>query len=164
MDVELRRLTPDDWRLWREVRLEALRESPGAFSSKLSDWQGTGDTEERWRSRLVGVSLNLVAFVDAKPAGVIGARCLDDGTVEVLSTWVAPWARGHGVGDALVDAVLRWAKRHAAVKAALDVYRTNQNAIRLYQRHGFVEAGAGAQESDEQRMECSLETPDPRLT
>lgn len=45
-------LTPDDWPIWRELRLAALAEAPQAFGSRLADWQGEGDREERWRDRL----------------------------------------------------------------------------------------------------------------
>jgi hypothetical protein len=50
--LELRTLESDDWRLWRELRLGALAEAPHAFGSTLAEWQGPGDREERWRSRL----------------------------------------------------------------------------------------------------------------
>lgn len=53
--LQLRVLAPEDWRLWRGLRLEALREAPYAFGSKLADWQGDGDTQERWRDRLATV-------------------------------------------------------------------------------------------------------------
>jgi hypothetical protein len=37
--IELRFLTPDDWSVWRSLRLSALAESPGAFGSRLADWR-----------------------------------------------------------------------------------------------------------------------------
>ncbi|WP_433718687.1 hypothetical protein ACQP2Y_30745 [Actinoplanes sp. CA-051413] len=49
--VETLVLAPDDL-IWRELRLEALREAGYAFGSQLADWQGDGDREERWRARL----------------------------------------------------------------------------------------------------------------
>ncbi|HEX5569527.1 MAG TPA: GNAT family N-acetyltransferase, partial [Streptomyces sp.] len=50
--IEIRTVTSDDWALWRELRLAALTEAPHAFGSRLADWQGAGDREERWRARL----------------------------------------------------------------------------------------------------------------
>jgi hypothetical protein len=67
--LELKILDIDDWRLWRELRIEALREAPYAFGSKLKDWRGAGDTEERWRARLREVPLNIIARLDGKPGG-----------------------------------------------------------------------------------------------
>ena len=73
--IELRVLSPDDWRVWRELRLAALAEAPEAFGSRLADWRGDGDREERWRDRLtIPGSCNFVALLDggdrqAWPAG-----------------------------------------------------------------------------------------------
>ena len=50
--IDILVLTPDDWPTWRELRLAALAEAPGAFGSRLADWQGDGDREQRWRDRL----------------------------------------------------------------------------------------------------------------
>ena len=67
--IELQVLTPDDWRVWRQLRLAALAEAPHAFGSRLADWQGEGDREERWRARLgIPGSFNVVAVLDGEPA------------------------------------------------------------------------------------------------
>ena len=132
----------EDWASWRALRLAALAEAPYAFSSKLADWQGAGDTEERWRNRLTGVPFNVVAELDSQPAGMVGSTLPDVGaTVELLSMWVAPFARGRGVGDALVGAVVGWAEDHHAMAIVLRVIQGNQAATVLYRRHGFNETG-----------------------
>ena len=95
--MELRRLTPDDWRLWRELRMEALREAPSAFGSTLADWQGAGDREERWRERLMTVSFNVAALKDGRPVGMVSG-VQGELDVELISLWVAPYARGRGWG------------------------------------------------------------------
>ena len=64
-------LTTDEWRLFRELRLEALREAPYAFGSTLESWQGDGDTEERWRDRLNNVPFNVIAYLEGVPAGIV---------------------------------------------------------------------------------------------
>lgn len=136
--IEIQYLTPDDWSLWRELRLEALAESSHAFGSTLADWTGPGDTEQRWRARLTDVPCNIVLRLDGSPAGMVGAHLRDDGTVELISLWVAPAARGRGVGDAAVRAVLDWA---APREVVLSVKSANATAAALYRRHGFLDAG-----------------------
>jgi len=65
--IDVRTVGVEDWRLWRDLRLEALREAPYAFGSTLAEWQGEGDTEVRWRARLSTVRLNVVAYLNGRP-------------------------------------------------------------------------------------------------
>jgi ribosomal protein S18 acetylase RimI-like enzyme len=142
--IELRVLTPDDWRSWRELRLAALAEAPYAFGSRLSDWQDEGDREERWRGRLsIPGSHNIIAVLDGKPAGMVsGVPAEDeDGAAELISMWVSPAARGHGLGDRLIRAVEDWAGQAGAGVLKLAVSDGNQNAIALYRRSGFGDTG-----------------------
>jgi len=145
-EINLRRIGPEDWPLFRGLRLDALAEAPYAFGSKLADWQGPRDTEARWRARLSDVPLNLVAEWCGTPAGMVSGTAPDpNGSVELISMWVAPVARGRGVGDALVKAVVEWAAREQASRVVLAVFETNRCALDLYRRHGFVETGAASE-------------------
>lgn len=152
--LSLMLLTQDDWSLWRDLRLQALGEAPYAFGSRLADWQGAGDIEARWRERLLSVPFNLVAVFNKVPVGMGSATERDRyGTVELISMWVAPSGRGHGVGDALIDAVVQWARKQEALRVSLDVTEGNLHATKLYLRHGFVEMGKLAQTSPEDAPE-----------
>lgn len=156
-DIELRRLTPDEWPLWRSIRLDALSEAPYAFVSTLADWQGVGDSKDRWRSRLMDVSFNVVAVLDGSGVGQVSATHLDEFlSVELISMWVSPQARGRGVGDALIDAVLGWAADCGADSVSLAVKSTNQHAIALYERTGFVAQGKNPGAPDERRMQMRI--------
>jgi ribosomal protein S18 acetylase RimI-like enzyme len=139
--IAVRILGVDDWRDWRALRLAALVEAPDAFSSRLADWQGDGDREERWQDRLTGRWHNVVAELDGRPAGMASGLLPDDGPAELLSTWVAPFARGRGVGDALVSSVVAWAQQEGRGEVRLQVREANPAAIALYARHGFVDRG-----------------------
>ncbi|MEU8298463.1 GNAT family N-acetyltransferase [Micromonospora sp. NPDC048909] len=141
--AEIRVLTPDDWKAWREVRLGALAEAPYAFGARLSDWQGNGDREERWRNRLaIPGSHNLIAEFDGRPAGMVsGVPTPTAGTLELISMWVHPAARGRGVGDTLVSSVVRWAQKSGGDQLRLAVTHGNEAAVGLYRRHGFVTTG-----------------------
>ena len=49
--------------------------------------------------------------------------------------------RGRGVGRALLDEAIRWARAQGLHKLTLDVFPHNDAAIALYRRAGFVEEG-----------------------
>jgi len=142
--LEVHELGPGDWPAWRSIRLAALTESPAAFTTALADWEGAGDTEHRWRARLESVPFNVVARRDSRDVGMVSAMPRgEQGEVELLSLWVAPEARGSGVGDALVGAVVDWARGRAARWLVLRVREGNQAAERLYRRHGLARSGGG---------------------
>jgi ribosomal protein S18 acetylase RimI-like enzyme len=143
-----------DWQLWRRLRRAALAEAPTVFGSTLADWSGPGDTEERWRGRLDGVGLNLVLTLDGEPTGMVSATAPGaDGAVQLISLWVSPAGRGRGVGDEAVGQVVAWAHReHPGVPVTLSVRIDNHHARRLYERHGFVDAGPSPDGPDERRM------------
>lgn len=141
-DILIRTLSPDEWRVFRELRLAALGEAPHAFQTALAEWQGAGDTEQRWRKRLTDVPLNLVAYLDGVAAGIVSATTPHSNVgTELISMWVAPFARGKGVGAALIDAVVSWARTRGLAHVSLDVRETNDSARLLYERCGFVDRG-----------------------
>ncbi|HEX3813685.1 MAG TPA: GNAT family N-acetyltransferase [Mycobacteriales bacterium] len=139
--IEIRELTVEDWRDWRELRLQALADAPYAFGSRLADWQGDRDSEERWRGRLAGNSYDLIATVDGVPAGMASGMVDGAGPVELISMWVAPFARGQRVADALVDEVAKWAAEQRPGELVLEVVESNARAVAFYRRIGFVDRG-----------------------
>lgn len=141
--LEILAVSPEDWRIWRRLRLGALAESPHAFAARLIDWQGENDVEERWRGRLtIPGSFNVIAMIDGQPIGMASAvPAIDDDVIEVWSMWVAPTARGRGAGDALLRELQRWGTGIGAHTMRLRVAETNDAASELYQRNGFRHTG-----------------------
>lgn len=153
--MELRVLSPDDWELWREVRLQALADAPEAFGSTLGEWE-TAD-QERWQQRLSVAPFNVVAIVDDVAVGQASGTHVDEGRVELISMWVAPSARGSCVADALVTAVKGYARQSGARLVRLSVRRLNARAISLYERTGFVHVDEPGDEPAEIAMHCPLQ-------
>lgn len=75
-EPELVRLDADGWRDFRDVRLAALADSPGAFGSRHADWVHAH--EERWRARLTDVPLTLVARGEEGLVGVVSGAPSSD--------------------------------------------------------------------------------------
>ena len=154
--LQLRRLSTDDWAAFAALRLAALTEAPDAFGSTLADWRDA--SEQRWRNRVAVAPLNMVASLDGSDVGMLSGIEEIPGNVEVISVWVAPAARGQGVGDAMLEALLAWADDRDAQRVVLTVTEHNAAAQRLYGRLGFVATGEvkqgrdGVQELWMQRM------------
>jgi len=59
-----------------------------------------------------------------------------------LAMSVQPKSRKKGVGTALLQSVMDWAKENPVIeKVTLEVFATNQPAIGLYKKIGFLEEG-----------------------
>jgi ribosomal protein S18 acetylase RimI-like enzyme len=152
--VDVQRLGPDDWELWRDVRLAALADSPEAFSSTLEREQAYG--ESRWREWLEPAKgLKAVAREEQSVAGIAGVWVPEDrdGAGELFGMWVHPSWRGRGVGDRLVAEALAWVQQRDLKALDLWVVGANAAAERLYTRHGFRRTG-----------ESQPYPPDPSIT
>jgi GNAT superfamily N-acetyltransferase len=131
-----------DWRAWRDIRLQALRDAPDAFASTFAEQNTLG--EDHWRQRVAGGGLFLAWIPEvsaAEPAGMAGGYQAAPGTVELISMFVRPQARGRSVGEALIDAVIGWALERDATSVHLWVTETNKHARLLYERCGFSVTG-----------------------
>jgi GNAT superfamily N-acetyltransferase len=137
--VLVRETVTGDWQALRDIRLEALRDAPAAFGSTY-EREAVGG-EAHWRDRISRGGTFLAYLPDlgaSDPAGLIGSYREDPVTVELVSMYVRPRARGRGVGDALVAAVIGWASDQNAAEVHLWVTETNVPARALYERCGFA--------------------------
>lgn len=138
-EIVVRKLTEEDWRTERSLRLAALADAPSAFGSRLADAERFGERE--WRSRISGQA-RFAALLDGVPVGTAGwASGMDpfpEDAALVVGVWVAPEVRGRAVGDRLLHAVIDDVGAAAGLaRILLCVMRDNEPAVRLYRRHGF---------------------------
>lgn len=89
-------------------------------------------------------SLFLVAFLGQELVGSANfARGQQSKNAHTAALGVAlrREVRGLGLGTALMNVGIRWARSVAIRKLTLGVFATNERALRLYRRLGFVEEG-----------------------
>jgi GNAT superfamily N-acetyltransferase len=68
--------------------------------------------------------------------------------------WVAPEARGRGVGALLIATSIEWlARHHPGMTLLLEVVETNLPARRLYERCGVTLVGPNPEDAAEIVME-----------
>lgn len=135
----------------RDVRLRALQSDPASFGStyerelafepaRWDEW-ASGDSEG-------GVYATLLAFSGDRPVGIVtGARDEDDPDLfHVYSMWVAPEARGRGLGRRLLGEIETWMGDSGGKTAQLSVTTEAAAAQRLYAAAGY-EADGDVEES-----------------
>ena len=143
----MERLGEDDWAVFRELRLRSLLDSPEAFGSTYG--HESSQTERAWRDWAAGRWRDGTAAVfagradDGTPVGTAtGAEYeAEPGVAHVYAMWVAPDARGAGVGRALLDAVAVWARDRGCGRLVLSVTESNDVARRFYAAGGFTDTG-----------------------
>lgn len=167
----IRPFTAEEWPAYRAIRLRALADAPDAFGSTLAAEEALAP--EAWAARLArsttsGIDRALAAEMNGALVGLAWAKedADDRAIVNLFQMWVAPEARGQGVAGALLDEALRWATERGAQAMQLGVTCTNAEALRLYARAGFVEAGVReplrpGSDLMEQRMRLTLAPPAP---
>jgi GNAT superfamily N-acetyltransferase len=88
----------------------------------------------------------LLASLGGKPVGCVAMRQLEPGVCEMKRLYVRPEARGTGAGTQLTDAVIAAARSAGHSHMRLDTIAPMMGrAVELYQRRGFVEIAAYAE-------------------
>ena len=137
---EIRRVRADEWRELRALRLESLQDSPTAFWRRYDEDLRT--TEAEWRAWTA--SACFAAVDEGRFVGMVVGMPDDeqDDLADLYAMYVTPSARGRGVGEALVQQHLEWARQAGFRRVRLLVNVRNNGAIRLYERCGFRDTGA----------------------
>lgn len=140
--ITIRQVRVDDWRLVKQIRLQALSEAPHAFVETLEDATSMSDEEwlDRTRMNAEGESSTCwLALVDDRLVGIAaGLRDLKaESPPALVSMWVAPDVRGQGLGRLLVEAVACWVRHSGASEMLAEITPENMKAAEFYFRLGF---------------------------
>ncbi len=141
--VEVRPIVPDEWRRLKEIRLEALAESPLAFTTTLDEAKALPDAvwHQRASGHAHGVSQVTMIGIDGSRTVGMAVGLLRDGAaadvVPIVSVFVSPLYRGQGVGRRVMEGVEDWARHHGAGASSLWVVDENHAARRFYECLGY---------------------------
>lgn len=111
--MKIRVLTVDDCQIWKDIRLEALRNSPENFGSAYEEelnWSNADFQEGLTKSNIFG------AFIDNKLAACAGIYSLTSLKTKhrgvIWGMYTRPEYRKQGVASALIQTVITHAKNH----------------------------------------------------
>jgi len=162
--ISVRRLTEADWQEFRQARLDALGESPEAFSATRAEEEATDDAA--WIERVRRSTRFLAQCGDA----VVGMASLgryevlegeSDNSGEIYGLWVTPAMRGTGVATALVNAASRRASDDGRSHIVYWVSTSNGRAVAFASGLGFRPTDArrpmrGVGHADEEEIAMTL--------
>lgn len=140
-DLTVCRVEPAHWRVHRAVRLAMLLDTPRAYGSTFAREIAFDDRvwHDRIRDGAAWLALRGGLPVGSVTLWQVPDRPDDEATL--VAMWVAAHARGTGVADALVEALLQHASGLGLRRVTLDVAEENRRAEAFYERLGFVPTG-----------------------
>lgn len=130
------RLDEDRWALLAELRIAAIRDSPGAFLLDVGEEQ-RGEAE--WRAQF-GPRRWWVAKAGGRHVGIVSS-VVHEGHRYVESMWVRPECRGRNIATGLLSAVEHLARRERREDLWLYVLEGNSGSAEFYRRLGFEATG-----------------------
>lgn len=140
--MKITKLPPSRWQDYKNLRLEAVADSPQSFLHTVAETNAESD--ESWQEKITNM---FFAVDDAnKLVGMAGCYCDTREKLahiaNVVSVYVSPEYRGKGVGRALLMAIIEDAKAKPQVKKLqLGVIITQAAAFKLYESLGFKKIG-----------------------
>jgi ribosomal protein S18 acetylase RimI-like enzyme len=146
--VDIREVRPTEWRNLKSLRLRALETDPDSFGSTVAEERVKPDTA--WQEWAVagwglGPQTTLVA-VDGDHwlgMGVCIVPEEEPHSATVYAMWIDPAARRQGIGQELLQALIKWASSKKVEEMLLAVTDGNTAAMNLYERAGFESTGIG---------------------
>ena len=142
----IRRLEPHETALHRTLRLRALKDSPDSFGDRLEDISARPAAYWEELTQSVTAPDHHVMFLACAETSVCGSvygltDARQAGRGRVGGMWVEPASRGRGVGSALLEAVIAWARSRAFTRLELSAPARSAAALALYRRAGFGAMG-----------------------
>jgi ribosomal protein S18 acetylase RimI-like enzyme len=139
--IEIKNLSADKWRDFKELRLEALQNDPLAFGSSYQE--EIAFPEEEWKRR---ISNTLFAILNDKPVGmivyIINTKIKSRHIAEIFGVYVKNEFRNQKVGKKLVENALKLIQQNRNVTKVKLIVSSSQNAaIILYESFGFEIVG-----------------------
>ena len=131
---------------FRELRLEALQDSPTAFSM---DYQRASHQPlKSWEDTLVMDDMESAIFFAEHEGHLIGMTGIARGRspktkhgADIWGVYVTSQWRGFHIAEELIHSCGEWARAREIVILRLAVVAINKSAIRCYERCGFITYG-----------------------
>ncbi len=140
--VVVRSAVPDDAPAWirnfNEIAKERIYVMTESFSRTVEE------IRDQFRDSDPNSALWLVAEVDGRAIGgatFLRGRWTKNAHTADLGVSLLAEFRGLRIGDDLMREGIEWARRVGVRKLKLGVFASNERAVRLYRRLGFVEEG-----------------------
>jgi L-amino acid N-acyltransferase YncA len=137
MDLRIQFMRPEDWPEVRRIYEEGIATGNATFETELPDWK-KWNSAHRPDCRLIARrGSQVLGWAALSP---VSARKVYAGVAEV-SVYVAATARGGGVGNALLNALIEESERNQVWTLQAGIFPENATSVALHKSCGFREVG-----------------------
>jgi len=139
---KITKLPPSRWQDYKNLRIEAVIDSPQSFTSTVDETHAEPDTA--WQSKIKNMFFAVTD--DGQLAGMAGCVCDEKEKLahigHVVSVYVHPEYRRQGIGRQLLMAIIEYSQGNPSIKKLeLGVITTETAAYALYTSVGFKKVG-----------------------
>ena len=142
----IRTAKPDDAQALLEHARTILAEDLYNITT-VDEFKMTAEKEREWIQAHFDNPAHIVLLAEVN-GSLTGLLHFENGSRKrlahkgTLHMSIQPEARGKGIGTALLQSLIAWAKENPVIeKLTLTVFAANQPAISLYKKMGFIEEG-----------------------
>ena len=141
-EIKIRRVTTDDVEALREIRLEALRNNPIAFTADPEVAEKR--SAEEWKERIRGSPIYFACDGDIV-VGMTGIFRNKSAVTRhqgwIWGVYVQPAYRSRGIAASMIMQCLRWAREAGLTVTYIATAASNTPAVRCYANCGFTVYG-----------------------
>lgn len=147
--IEIRALQPLDWKIFKDLRIQSVSQEPTAFLATEAEIKNLNDSYWIQASQEFEKSLFVFIAFDTKiekAVGQIGVSPLQNQknqhVAKLFYTYVQHEYRGHGIAQQLLAEAVETAQKLHIKILLLELFETQQQALTLYRKSGFVISGS----------------------
>ena len=142
-DIAIRALDRSEWETFRDLRLAALKESPGTYFTgyeEVANWSA-----DAWQDAIKGLGHQVFGLFDRNQLIGITAVFTDredpaGQTALLAMSYIKPAYRARGLSDLLYGARLAWIRSQPQFRRVVVSHRkSNEVSRRANQRHGVIQ-------------------------
>ncbi len=130
-------MTSGDWEQVRSIYLEGIKEGNSTFETEAPSWEHWDAAHLQFARLVVRDGDKILGWAALSP---VSKRSVYRGVAE-LTVYVTESARGHGVGGALLAALIHESELNSIWTLQASIFPENIASAKLHLRYGFREVG-----------------------
>lgn len=134
--ISFKKVSPDDWQKFREIRLKGLQTDPQAFGGTFES--ESQENEEYWKERFSNPERCFYAAENGNIfVATAGSKKIAEDNWMIIAVYTLPEFRGKNISQELINHLVDEAKIKGATKVSLMVNPIQESAVKLYEKMGF---------------------------